>query len=332
MNTILEKIQNRIGAGEIWAFAAALAYSMDNLFTAYAVRGEGINFYLGASLRSLPVLILSLLVTLFHRKSSTNERRVSPLSDIRLILALSAYGLLAFFLGNTMFFSALQKGGVMVSTPLVGTQALWAAGFAVLLLGEGLNWKMIAGMIASIVGITILAMGKSGGIGLAPKWGLAIPLALGAAACWALSNVLVAYAQRQGVNRFHSLLFALVVGNLALNAYMLLTGQIDAYVVTPARLMGNVFLAGLFAMVALISITTAVGLTSLASATTLLSLQVGLAPLLASLFLQERMNLTIGAGIVLIMTGVIIVQLHRTIPEQKDFQLKVDTLDTGEAD
>jgi DME family drug/metabolite transporter len=311
LSNLLSSLQKRIGAGEVWAFSGALAYSFDNVFTAFAVRGQGINFYLGACLRSLPVFTFTIIVTLFSRKRTKNS--TSPFSNIRIVLALIAYGLLTFFLGNTMFFSALQKGGVLVTTPLAGTQVLWAALFAILLLGEGLNWKMVAGMLISIVGIFILAIGRSGGVNLAPQWWLAIPLALGTAVCWSLSGVLIAYAQRKGVDRFHALLFALVVGYISLNGYMLFSGQISSYTTTPLKLMGNVIMAGGFNMLALISITTALGLTSVASATTLGSLQVGLAPIFAWLLIKEEMNLLIGIGIVLILTGVIVVQINRSL-------------------
>jgi DME family drug/metabolite transporter len=304
-------LKSKIGAGEIWAFSSAMAYSLDNVFTAFAVRGEAINFYLGASLRSVPVLIFTLLATIFFRKSK--KLTISPFSDIKIILALSAHGILAFFLGNTMFFGALQKGGVLITTPLAGTQVLWAALFAVLLLKELLNWKMVAGMVTTIVGIAILALGKSGGVELAPQWYQAIPLALGTAVCWSLSGVLIAYVQRRGVDRFHALLFALVIGMLFLNGYLIFSGQTGVYLTTSTTLVGNVLLAGLFNMLASIAITTALGLTSVASAATLGSLQVGLAPILAWFFLKEEMNLFIAIGILLILTGVIVVQVYRSL-------------------
>lgn len=314
MSNLYNALKQRIGKGEIWAFSAAMAYSLDNVFTAYAIRGEGINIYLGACLRSLPVLIFSAYITLFSKKSRSRNGSASPFRDYKLVLALVAYGILTFFLGNTMFFSALQKGGVLITTPLTGTQVLWATLFAVLLLGEALNWKMVGGMLTSIIGIIILAIGKSGGVDLAPQWWLAIPLALGTAVCWSLSGVLMAYVQRRGVDRFQALFFALTVGILSLNGYMLLTGQIGAYSTASAHLIGNVLLSGILNMVALISITSALGLTSVASASTLGSLQVGLAPVFAWIFIDEAMNWLIAIGIILILSGVILVQINRSIP------------------
>ena len=301
---------HKIGKGEVWALVAAAAYSMDSLFTATAVKGVGINYLFGASLRTIPLL----LFTCFYLLLAKKKEETSIFSDIKLVLALVAYGALTFFLGNSMFFSALQKGGVLITTPLTGTQVLWAAGFAILLLGEKLNWKMVAGMLVSISGISLLAVGKTGLSTLATDWWLAIPLALATAICWSLSGVLIAYVQRKGVNRFHALLFAILVGNLCIHSFLLLSGQSAIYLTTPISAIANVIIAGLFGMLALIGLTTALGLTSVASASTIASLQVGLAPLLAWPILHEQLNMFMASGIMLILLGVIIVQLYRFSP------------------
>jgi drug/metabolite transporter (DMT)-like permease len=64
--------------------------------------------------------------------------------------------------------------------------------------------------------------------------------------------------------------------------------------------------------VALVSITTALSLTTVASATTLNSLQIGLAPLFAWLFLGERLTPLMGVAILLIVGGVVLVQRARS--------------------
>ena len=300
MGIFFDRLRGKFGKGELWALAGALGYSLDNVFTAFTVRGQGVNFLLGASLRSLPVLVFSLLMTVFAKKAS--KKGISPFTDYKLVLALAAYGVLTFFIGNTMFFSALEKGGVLITTPLAGTQVLWAAIFAIPIIGEKLNFKMVFGMFITIIGILVLAVGKSDGVNLMPRWWLAIPLSLGTAVCWSLSGVLIAYAQRKGVNRFHALLFALVVGNVVLNGYLLVTGQIDVYSNTSPVLVRNLLMAGLFNTFALVGITTALGLTTVASASTLGSLQIALAPLLAWLLIKEDMNWIISIGILFIFS------------------------------
>lgn len=315
--TLASVFNLQIGSGELWAFGSALGYSLDNVFSAYAIHGEGIDFMFAAVLRSLPVFILSLIMVISKR---AEPGAISPLSNWKLLLSVVAYGLLTFFIGNTAFFAALQKGGVLVTTPIVGTQVLWAALIAVVILKEPLNSKMITGMLVSIAGIFILTMGRSSGAGLAADWWVSVFLALLCALCWSVSGVLIAYAQRKGVNRFHALLIGLITGFVALNGYLLASGNSGAYTHTPPHLILNVLLAGLFNMLALIGITSALGLTSVASATTLGSLQVGIAPLLAWLIIGEDMNMVIASGILLILGGVVYVQYHRTTISQLETQ------------
>jgi len=77
---------------------------------------------------------------------------------------------------------------------------------------------------------------------------------------------------------------------------------------TSIGVLGSLLTAGVFSAAALISLTMALNLTTVASATTLNSLQVAIAPVIAWLFLGEEMNLLAAAGILTILAGVIIVQ------------------------
>jgi drug/metabolite transporter (DMT)-like permease len=236
---------------------------------------------------------------------------VSPLSDWRLIGALVANGLLLFVVATPLLFGALRLGGVLVTSPLTGTQVLWAAILAALLLHESFTRIMALGMMVSVVGIAALTLGRSGGADLSPTWWLAVPYALGAALCWAVAGVLITYCLRRGVDRYQVLAIPTLVGVFVLNGYLLATGEIALYAETSASVILDLLVAGTFSAVALVCLTTALHLTTVASATTLNSLQVAFAPLIAWLFLGEPLNLVIGIGILLILVGVIIVQRAR---------------------
>ena len=240
---------------------------------------------------------------------------VSPLSDWKLIGALVANGLLLFVVATPLLFSSLREGGVMITSPLTGTQVLFAALLAALLLRERFTRTMALGMIISVIGIAALTWGRSGGAELSSTWWLAIPYALGTALCWALAGVLLTYSMRQGVDRFQVLAIPTVVGLGTLNAYLLITGDLGLYASTPVDVLVSLLVAGVFSAVALVCLTTALALTTVASATTLNSLQVALAPLLAWLFLDEELSFIIGAGILLILVGVIIVQRARVMTD-----------------
>jgi drug/metabolite transporter (DMT)-like permease len=299
------------GTGELWALGAALAYSLDNVFAANAVRGTGIDSILGAGLRSIPVLIFALIMALTTPRR--NPKALSLFTDWKLVAAVMGNGVLTFGIGNPLLFAAFRAGGVAVATPIVATQVLWSGLLAVILLKEPLSRRMLLGMGVCILGVVVLTLGKSQGSSLQPGWWLSVPYALGTALCWAMAAVLITYAMRRGVDRFQALAFALFVGLASLNGYLYLQGKISLYSTTPANLILKVIIAGAFNMVALVSVTTALSLTTVVSASILSSLQAGFAPLIAWVFLGEPMNLGLAVGIVMILLGAIAVQQARNL-------------------
>ncbi len=302
-----------LGKGELWALGAALAYALYQVFLRVAVQGEGLNNYVGATLQALPTLCFCLAMGWVIKRRDRGT--VSPLSDWRLIGALALSGLLLFIVATPMLFAALREGGVLITSPVTGTQVLWGAVLAALLLREPFTRTMALGMVTSVLGIAALTLGRSSGLELSPTWWLAVPFAAGAAFCWALAGVLLAYNMRQGVDRYQTLGVSTLAGLIAINASLLVTGDIGLYASTPGDVVLSLLSAGLFNAVALISITSALALTTVVSATTLNSLQLALAPLIAWLFLGEELNLLMGAGILLILVGVLIVQRARSLVE-----------------
>jgi len=303
-----------LGKGELWALMAALAYALNNIFVRAAIRDYDLNDWMGVSLRAAPTFLFTLVMGLGARQR--NPQAVSPASNWRLVTMLVGYGLLTFVIANPLLFAALRAGGVLVASPVTGTQAIWAGLIAALFLHERLNRTMVSGMVITVLGIALLAVGQSGDASVSPTWWLAVPFALGTALCWALSGVLVTSAMRQGVDRFRALAVATGSGIVALTLLLLLTGDIDVYATTPLMAQISLLLAGLLNAVALVSITTALSLTSVASASTLNSLQIGLAPLFAWLFLGERLGWLMAVGVLLIAGGVVVVQRAKSKAER----------------
>jgi drug/metabolite transporter (DMT)-like permease len=163
------------------------------------------------------------------------------------------------------------------------------------------------------VGILLLTLGQSQGIELAPNWWLAVPYAAGAALCWALAGVLLTFTMRRGVDRFQALAVSTVLGLVILNAYLIVTGDAGAYMETPGDVLLSLIAAGMFNGAAVISVTTALAFTTVASAMTINSLQVGLGPLIAWIFLGEDLGPLMAVGIALVLVGVIIVQRAQEI-------------------
>lgn len=293
------------GIGEIWALGSAFAYALDNVFVSVAIRGYGLDNVLGASLRSTPVLIFCILMG--FRAARKPTKTLSPFSDLKIMAALIGYGVCSFAIANPLLFAAFNKGGVLVASPVAGTQVLWSVLLAALLLRDRLNRWMIVGIVIGIGGIGLLSFGRSTGLNLAADWWLAVPFALCTALGWALSGVFMAYVLRRGVDRFQALSIALLTGIICLNVYLSVTGRLWLYSSTPVSLYLRVLVAGMFNLAALVSITTALGKTTVASASTINSLQTALAPLIAWLVVGEDMNIWIAVGIIVIMSGVLVV-------------------------
>ncbi len=299
----------RLGKGELWALAGAVFYALNNVLTGLAVQGNQLDYWLGVSLRALPLLPLALAFG--WNAAKRDPKVVSPLANRKIVAALVASGLLNFVVGGPPFLAALHEGGVLIATPVANTQVLWAAILASLFLHERFTRRMALGMVVCIAGIFVLALGRSGGITASARWWLAIPYATVAAAAWALSGVLIAYAMRRGVDRFQALAVSALTGIVVINLTMLLRGTIAAYVTTLPALTLSVLAAGLMGVFALICLVSAFALTTVASANTINALQVAIAPLLAWAFLGERLNVVVGLGLLVILVGVIIVQQAR---------------------
>ncbi len=296
------------GKGEIWALISAFAYGADNVFASRGVTsdGQGLDPVMGVVLRATPIMLFTLVMSFFMYKR--DPEAVSVFKNWKYFLFVISHGLLTFVIGNTLLFNAFRTGGVMVTTPLLGTNVLWSALIAAIVFREALNKRMLAGILVSIAGVFVLRLGQNTNISLPENWIFAVPLAIGAAFCWALGGVFITNATRNRVDRFQALAVSLIFSLLVLNIYLAVSGKISQYWTAPIGLIGNVLFAGVFNTAALVGVTTAMLYTTLASAGTLSSLQVAIAPLLAWLLFGAKVNFMYVVALLLILGGVIIVQ------------------------
>ena len=298
--------------GEAWALAAAFGYALYQVFLGAAMQGE-VHNVVAATVQAIPVLLFATAMGWFIKRRG--KVTTSPFSDWRLIGALLCNGLLLFVGATPLLFESLRKGGVLITSPVTGTQVLFAAILAAIVLREPFTRMMALGMVISVAGIFVLAAGH-GGADLPPRWWLAVPFALGTALCWALAGVLLTYTLRRGVDAYQAVAIPTIVGLGALNGYLLAVGQVHLYAETPTGTQVSLLIAGTLSAAALISLTVALSLTTVASATTLNSLQVAIAPMIAWLFLDETLTLMAAVGILTILVGVIIVQRGRLTAQQ----------------
>jgi len=293
----------------LWALLSALCYALTYVISGIAMRAQEFDYILAVALRAIPVFLLALFIG-YRGKARAGAASAFP-ADRRATLALVASGLLTFVIGNPLLLAALRVAGILVATPVIGTQTLWSALLAAVLLGEPFNLSMALAMLLGVVGVLVLTLGKTAQVALSSGWWLAVPFAAAAALSWALGGVLSAGAMRRGATRFQAVTTSSLTAIVCLNAYLLASGRMALYVTTSRTLVLSMLGAGVFNAIALIGLTSAFALTSVASATTIYSLQIAFAPLIAWLFAGEQMNAVMALGIVLIALGVIGVQRAR---------------------
>lgn len=300
-----------VGRGEVYALLGALAYALNNVLSGMATRNYPLNHFLGAASRAMPMLLVTLVLGFGPKRN--RSKSWSAIGDWRTVASLLVIGLLVYVVGGPLLFAALREGGVLVATPVVGTQVLWSAVIAALWLRQPLNRRMALGMVIGVLGVSLLTLGRTGSVQFGPRWWLALPYSLGAALSWASSAVLSARAMERGIDRYRLLAISASAGVLGLNAVLWARGELGVWVETPPAVLLQVLIAGVMGMAGLMSFTAALGLTTVASANALNSLQVGLAPLIAWLVMGEAMNVPMAAGILFILIGVITVQVSRPV-------------------
>ncbi len=111
-----------------------------------------------------------------------------------------------FLAGQVFSFLALDTGDVSVVTPTMGAKTVMVAWLSTLLLGVALPWQLWASAVMSFLAIALL--NKGGGVKVGVGLLRTIGLALAAAGCYALFDVLVQkWSPAWGAGRFLPVMF-----------------------------------------------------------------------------------------------------------------------------
>ena len=110
-----------------------------------------------------------------------------------------------FFLGQIFTFKAIETGDVSVATPLLGSKVLLVALFSFLLIGKNLPHAIWIASIMASLGIALISYSPAGNHSRLAE---AVGWSLGAAALFALTDVLVQHwVPSVGYSRFAPLMF-----------------------------------------------------------------------------------------------------------------------------
>ncbi len=183
--------------GEVKALFAAMIWGVTGAIAAYLTRRIGvlsINTFRSV-LGSLVLLVIAVAV------AASQLREMSAATAF----SMTGSGILAFGIGDTLYFLALRRLGASIAVP-IGESAypLFTFFFAWVWLDETFTATLLAGSGLVLVGIALLTIGgetpatsEVGGVAVdgsslpnrSESWFTGLPVVLGASVFWALSTV-----------------------------------------------------------------------------------------------------------------------------------------------
>ena len=298
------------GQGDAWAGVSALSYALTAIFS--RVASMTADPFVAPAFRLLPVLTIAWTQV---GRSRQGWRPLNPAAagfiGWRVLLVLFLGGTLTTVVGTVGYFFALREGGVVLAQPVLATNILWGALVAAVFLKEPLTPKMTAGILAAVLGVALLAYGRSAGGDVPSSVLLAIPLALIPAVAWASAANCTRYALTRGVDKYLVIAVSGTWAILALIGVVGVIGRGSALWMTGWRTIGVLLLAGLLTAAAQISTAQALSLTTVASVTAISGVNPVFSAILAFIFLGEDLNLLMGLGTILTVVGVVYVQLSK---------------------
>ena len=311
MTSALKSIRTlRIGVGEWLALGAALSFAG----ASSVLRGVAIAFdpLSGTVIRLLPLALFSLGMMALRRNrgSQVIGGRAGGLGW-RSIGWLAFARLVATPVAHLSLFLSLRYSGLLVAVPAYSTQQLFSALLAIPVLGETFSKRLGAGIVVSLLGITLLSYGQQTGVSVSTLWPLGIAFGLLTGVMWGIRNSIGARLLRMGLELFtwHGITTTASVAIIAL--ILAASGNLQALSVESITSVRTLLIAGVMTALGQYLIFAAVKRTTVASASMLKSLDVVFTSLVAVVLLGEVINLSITLAIVLIFSGVIIVQLAK---------------------
>lgn len=313
--SILKAVRGiRLGAGEWWALGSALTYAFANVMTrVVSVIGDPLA---GSIIRILPITVLGCGLMLWRYRETM--RRLLPgrqnFFGWRAVGLLALYTLVISPLASIGIYLAFRYGGVLVAVPVISLHPLWGALIAVPFLGEVVNRRIGGGIVAAVIGIGLLTYGQHVGAPVSTQWPLGLVYAAVTALCFAMGANLNRYLIPRGVDIFSLLGITNAGSLLVLTLGLWAAGRLHTLTAFSTDEIWRLFLAGGLSGLGSITLFAAFAFTTVASATTLKSLDAGLASLIAIFALGEAVNWPVSLGLVLILGGAVVVQAGMARP------------------
>ncbi|MFQ5610571.1 MAG: DMT family transporter [Anaerolineae bacterium] len=304
-----------IGLGESWALASAVSYALGNVLTrVVSVGGDPLA---GSIIRTLPLMFASLGIMAWRYGGIARLLpRRAGFMGWRGLGVLAFAGLVNTPVSIVALYLAFRYGGVLVAVPIFSINPLWGALIAVPFLGEAFNKLIGGGIVATMIGIALLTYGQHVGTPVSPQWPLGVVYAMLTSLSWGLGANLRRYVLKRGLDVFWLNGITSTAGIVLLTAILAGMGRLDTVFEFSSTQIWQLFSAGGLSAIGNWTLSAAFVLTVVASVTTLKSLDIVIASLLAIFFLGEVLNLPVGLGILIIIAGVLLVQTGMARPSR----------------
>lgn len=136
--------------GFLFALITALIWGLAPVFEKIGMRGR-IDPYLGVVIRTIPIALVGVTGLLFMGRV-----RELATADLRSMIMIIIGGLLAGFVGQIAFYSALKHSEASIVVPLTATYPLIALIISVIFLGEAITMQKIVGIGFIVGGVVLL--------------------------------------------------------------------------------------------------------------------------------------------------------------------------------
>ncbi len=301
--------------GEFWILGSVFGFAAAYLCDRIAV--VSVSPLVGPVMKNLPSLIFSTFLLLRQQR----YRQLSPASDQfvgrSVVVWFMASGAAA-TAGLMLYFFAINVGGVVITPPFLQTQMIWATLFAFVFLKEELHVVGWLGLGLCVIGLMTLSFGQSLGRPVSAQWYLAIPLACGAAACYAVTGALTRRGQLEGAHQATGMFLRFTTSISLAFLVLLIGGGLGSLLTAQWEDLGMLFLSGILSgPVAVYCFFIALRLMSVGRTFAFNGLNQVVAAVLAVFFLGEFINLPMGLGILATFVGVTLVQLYKPAEEKR---------------
>lgn len=232
-----------------------------------------------------------------------------PLPNVALIVV---SGMIGQGLGDAFFVMSMKSIGASRALPVSSIQPLLTTALAVVFLGERVSWLQGGGTILVLSAVYLLAfpygpLSQIGTLlGSADRGGLM--LSVGAAACWAVSSIILKHGL-EGADLFAANLIRMTVAAALLLSFQSLTSRGEVLNGVNRRSLGTFAVAGVLGTISSMGYVSAVFYAGAAKAAVLTSTSPMFGLPLSLFVLREKVNGRIAVGSLLCVFGIWLVLL-----------------------